>query len=676
MSRQEELEKFYFELNQEVINKAAMDDDEDFRENVFTQVVIDYLCESGQIEDGNVAYNENKVRGIKVNGFSIDEDETSLTLFVCIYKNNPEIYSVPPSEALAMLNRAKQFFVKSTQGYHTDIEEAYAAFDISRSIYDFKGKISEVNIILFTNGTVRATPLPDEEIGKTVFSFAIWDIEKLFREISSGVEREKIEIDLRELTNKTLKCVKVDVPATTHIEDDGLSYPSGGYTSYFTVFPGELLFSIYEKYNSRLLEKNVRAYLQARGNKSVNGGIKLTIQKKPEMFLAYNNGISATAESVILEDETVDSAVIVGLNNFQIVNGGQTTASIFNACNKNKEALKDIYVQAKITVVNDQSQMEKVVPMISKCANTQNKIQIADFSANDKYHVKIEEFSRTVWAPAKTGGEQQTKWFYERARGQYADTRSREKSTKYFDSVYPKKQYFDKLELARFENVWDLLPHVTSRGGQASFSDLTVRLKERKGFLPDQEYYCNLIAKAIMYRKIKSIVREQNFLGFWANIADYSMSYISYKTAQRIDLSKIWKDQAISPVLERATVTVAQMVYKYIVDSANGQNTSQWCKKEACWVGLQKLEIPLPEAIIEELIPIGRRVSTALSQNINAATGNEKDLIEHIQKISSKTWFNISGWAKETSNLESYQRSNFQKCWIIKNLGLVCCIIL
>lgn len=656
MAKAEELSKFYEDLNQEIINKAAIDETEDFRENIFTQIYIDHLCEAAEIEDGNVCFHEG--RGVKVNGYSIAEDESSIALFVSIYRNNPQLYSVPPSDAIAMLNRAKQFYLKSLKNYQTDIEEAYGAFDLARSIYEYRDAITEVKVILLTNGTIRSTLLEPEEIEGITFIPSIWDIERIYRVTTSGAAREKIEFDLRELTGKTLEAIRVTIPEEARILRNGETYSSGGYTSYFTVFPGDVLYKIYERYDARLLEKNVRAFLQARGG--VNKGIKSTILETPEMFLAYNNGISATAEQISVSDEHGGMCTITGLSDFQIVNGGQTTASIFNACIKDKTPLDKIFVQAKITVLSDQSQMERVVPQISACANTQNKVQLADFSANDEFHQAIETLSRTVWAPAKTGGEQQTKWFYERARGQYADIRSREKNVKYFDSIYPKEQYFDKLELARYENVWDQLPHITSKGGQASFRDFTIRLKKRGKFVPDQEYYQELIAKAIVYRRVRQIVKAQRFQGFWANIADYTTAYISFKSAQRIDLQKIWRTQATSEAFDRMAEVVANALYAYLTETCSGVNTTQWCKKEQCWSDIKsKLNIPLSPELAAELLPIGKSKSAGIS----SPNEPEKGLIDDIKSVSADVWFAVASWGKETGSLPGFQ------CGISGTLG-------
>ena len=656
MAKPEELSKFYTDLEQEIINKAALDETEDFRENIFTQIYIDYLCEAAEIEDGNVCFHEG--RGVKVNGYSISEDESNITLFVSIYKNNPSIYSVPPSDAVAMINRAKQFYLKSLKKYQTDIEEAYAGFDLARSIYESKNRITEVKIILLTNGTIRSTQLATEELEGVTFIPSIWDLERIYRESTCGAEREKIEFSLQELTGKTLDAIRITVPEETKTTKNGDVITSGGYTSYFTVFPGDVLYKIYEQYDARLLEKNVRAFLQARGG--VNKGIKSTILENPEMFLAYNNGISATAEQITVSNEHGNTCTITGLKDFQIVNGGQTTASIYNACIKDKRPLEKIFVQAKITVLSDQTQMEQVVPQISACANTQNKVQLADFSANDEFHQAIESLSRTVWAPAKTGGEQQTKWFYERARGQYADTRSREKNVKYFDSIYPKAQYFDKLELARYENVWEQLPYVTSKGGQASFRDFTIRLKRRGKFVPDQNYYQDLIAKAILYRRVRQIVKSQRFQGFWANIADYTVAYISFKTAQRIDLKKIWRTQTTTEAFDNMAAAVANAVYNYLTETCSGINTTQWCKKEQCWNAIKAdIHVPIEKGLVSELLPVGQN-NTA---GIDALNDPEKVLIEDIHGVSADIWFAIASWGKETANLRGYQ------CGIAGTLG-------
>lgn len=645
----ESLGKFYQDIKQEINNRAAMEGEEAFKENVFTEVYTDFLTEAGEIPDASTAYWE--ARGVRVNGYSISEDETELTLFVCIFKNAPEPFSVPKTDVTAMFSRTKSFYLKSKKNYYETIEESTEAFDLARSIALTKDKIQTVKIILLTNGTVKSAEFENETENGTDFIYSVWDLERIYRVHTSGNTREKIEIDLKKDFGKVLPALKISVPEKHQTQKDGTDLVTGGYDSYLTVIPGDLLFEIYKSYNSRLLEKNVRAFLQARGN--VNKGIKSTVKDLPDMFLAYNNGISATAEAIQTanEDQETSSCIITSLSDFQIVNGGQTTASIYNTCIKNKAPLSEIFVQAKITVLNDQQRMGEVIPNISKYANTQNKIQLADFSANDEFHQHIEKYSRSVWAPAKSGGEKQTKWYYERARGQYYDDRSRDKNAKHFDSIYPKKQYFSKVDLARYENLWNLKPYAASKGGQTSFRIFTIDLKKRGNFIPGQDYYEALIAKAILYREIREIVKSLQFKGYWANISDYTFAYLVFRSSSRIDLEQIWKMQTLPDVLKTAAQAAAKQIYDYLTKSDEIGNVTQWCKQEKCWNEVKELSISLPDDFEKTLVEVGRKKSAG----IETAGITEQDLIDDLKTIPAEVWKSISSWGKETKKLQGWQ---------------------
>jgi hypothetical protein len=102
--------------------------------------------------------------------------------------------------------------------------------------------------------------------------------------------------------------------------------------------------------------------LQLKG--AVNRGIRETLIHLPERFLAYNNGISATASKVELRDLGGVSG-IRRIHDFQIVNGGQTTASIHSSLMKKESDLTKVFVQMKLTVVEPQH-LQEVVPEISR----------------------------------------------------------------------------------------------------------------------------------------------------------------------------------------------------------------------------------------------------------------------------------------------------------------------
>ena len=238
------------------------------------------------------------------------------------------------------------------------------------------------------------------------------------------------------------------------------------YTSYLAVINGKLLADMYIKYGSRLLEGNVRSFLSVRGK--INKGIRNTIRDHPELFFAYNNGIVVTATDIEVKN-TSTGLKIKKFTNLQVINGGQTTASIANAVLQDnaEDKVNCINVPMKLTVVNAQRANE-MIPNIARYANSQNKVDESDFFSNSPFHVRIEELSRKVYAPPANGIPYETIWFYERAKGQY--TQEQMKLTKSEKRNYiklrPKKQVIKKIDLAKYLMSYNQLPHIVSKGNQ------------------------------------------------------------------------------------------------------------------------------------------------------------------------------------------------------------------
>ena len=475
-------------------------------------------------------------------------------------------------------------------------------------------------------------------------SFNVWDIDRLYRCVSSGKMRETIEIDFEEKFNTTIPCIENNT--------------SEKYSVYLAIINGELLAALYDEFRDRLLEKNVRSFLQVKGG--VNKGIRDTLRDEPDMFLAYNNGISVTAEGVEIVRDGNRKPSIKSIRDMQIVNGGQTTASIFNARNDKKIAadLSKVFVQMKLSVIQSTEAMDEIVPRISTFANTQNKIQVADFSANDPFHRRIEELSRTVWAPAQSGLKPQN-WFYERARGQYADVLSRETTPKRKKEYKETHPLFTKTDLAKYENTWDQMPYQVSEGAQKNFHKFMLRLKDYKGFVPDENYYHNLISKAILFRQTEKLVHKQQYGGYRANIVTYTLAFLSFKTAQRIDLERIWKEQSLTPALEWEIVEVSKFVQKLIVNPPGGANVGEWCKKEKCWQSIRDYEYTISDALQKELVSVARPAAGPQPSTNSIASLTEEDLrlIDEVALIPAETWFALSRWAKETKNFQPWQRS-------------------
>lgn len=641
------LEKFAEDFRQEIINLADAEDLEQFRGDQFTELMIEHLSDAGEIDDGNVC--SHAARGIKVNGYSVSEDEDCLDLFTSICTLEVPPVSVTGTQIQTALKRVMTFVDKSFKEYYKDLEEASMVFDMAQRVYELRKQLTRIRIFVLTDGLTSVESIPNQDFNGIQVTHHIWDVRRLYRCLSSGRKRETIEIDFHKRFGYSIPCLRMP-------NDNDI------YTSYMAIMPGQVLVDIYADYGPRLLERNVRCFLQARSK--VNKAIRSTIRNEPHMFLAYNNGISATAESVALVKKHEDGHLYLGnVMDLQIVNGGQTTASLYHTFKKDKASVEDCYVQMKLTVIANDEQIDIMVPKISEYANTQNKVTSADFSANSPFHIKIEELSRTTWVPATDGQQRQTRWYYERARGQYLDEKSREPTPakkKAFAAMNPTNQKFKKIELAKYENTWDQLPHLVCLGAQKNFQKFTVRLKDRGGsFMPDLTYFQNLVAKAILFRTTEKLVSSQPWYGgYRANIVAYTLALLSHRTAQRIDLEKIWKEQKLSSVLEQAIGKVAEQAWKHLSrpPGSGTQNIGEWSKKENCWDKFKGTQIDLPAGLEDELIDLKYVKKHKKPPGIEQPDEREKELIQKVAKVPAETWFRISKWAKETNNLMPWQR--------------------
>ena len=498
------IDQFYEEFKEEIQISFESDLSGWQIEDFFTSIMLEYLEEAGEVSDSIMC--PFRGHGLQLNAYSISDDYSTLDIFVSIYTDNDKPKTVSQTDVDAAIKRAIQLYHKAINDLYTSFQRDNDTYEFAKTVHDHKDDINNVRICALADGMVKPINFSNITISGAEVSFSVWDIDRLYRCIMSGKMRETIEIDFLEKYNLTIPCIE--------------NISSDKYSVYLAIIGGELLASLYDEYRGRLLEKNVRSFLQVKG--SVNKGIRDTLRDEPDMFLAYNNGISVTAEGLEIVRDENGKPSIKKIRDMQIVNGGQTTASIFNAKKDKKTEvdLSKVFVQMKISVISSPDNMDEIVPRISAFANTQNKVQIADFSANDPYHRRIEELSRTIWTPVQ-GGLLPQNWFYERARGQYADMLARETTTlrrKKFKETHP---LFTKTDLAKYENTWDQLPFYVSEGAQKNFRRFTVRLNQAKNKLPDEVYYQHLIAKAILFRQTEKLVSRQQYGGYRANIVTY-----------------------------------------------------------------------------------------------------------------------------------------------------------
>ena len=642
MNDEEQLNSFTGNLLQEINDDWENEGTGDFRINQFTKIAGEYLIAADAIEDVNVCYH--KSRGMQLNGYNVPQDEDSLELFVSIFNQQSPPASVTKSQVEAIFRQAYNAVKKGLEGYYSTLEESSEVYDMFQRIYEIRNQIKNIKIFLLTDGIVNLDSFLTENTQDNKVSYHVWDIRRIYRFVSSGKKSEAIEIDFQKTFDTTIPCLP-------------MADPESDYHGYLAVLPGEVIAGIYDKYGARLLERNVRSFLQARGN--VNKGIRRTILQEPHRFFAYNNGLSATADEISFSETANGIVHISKVRNLQIVNGGQTTASLYHTSRKDKASLKGIYVQAKLSVIPP-DQIDEIVPFISRYANSQNKVSDADFFANDPFHLQIQELSRSVWSPAIDGGFRQTKWFYERARGQYLDAKSLEvklSDKRAFEQTYPKSQKFEKTDLAKYENTWMQLPHLVSLGAQKNFNHFSIRLKERGKIDANVKYYQQLIAKAILFKRAERLIAELNFGGYRAQKVTYTLAWLSHHTAQRIDLDSIWKSQDISTELQEAIKEVSYKVNEIITNPPNARNITEWCKRKECWDAIRVASVQLKPGFYKELVVVGQTPTNQPDKSTETPNAQEMDSISAVSDIPAQTWFNISKWAKETNNLQAWQRS-------------------
>ncbi|WP_192385771.1 AIPR family protein [Mesorhizobium silamurunense] len=571
------VEEFFHDFRQEML--AGAEANSTYQLEAFMEAVSTELIETGFVE-GFEHCHYRAPRGMRVDGYWFN-DEGALDVFVADFDCRRELETLTRTDVDAAFKRAVNFFEASLQGT-LEPDLTTPEYGLVRQIADRRAMLRLVNFYLTSERVLsdRFQAFPDGEVGGIRASYHIWDMARFQRQRSSRGHKEPLDIDFVELFGDGIACLPANLG-------------SDSYRSYLIVMPAPILAALYDRYSARLLEQNVRTFLQARAQ--VNKGIRATILNEPQMFFAYNNGITATAQEV--ETRVTNSGLqIARMTDLQIVNGGQTTASLFHTQRRDKADLSGIFVQMKLSVI-DSEQSEMVVPRISEYANTQNRVNAADFFSNHPFHVRMAEFSRRIWAPAQQGAQRETKWFYERARGQYVDAQAKLTAgeQKRFRAEYPKTQMFTKTDLAKFENVFDDHPRWVNLGSQKNFARYALRIgkeweKSSDGF--NELYFKRAIARGILFRATEKLVSAQPWYngGYRANTVAYTLSMLGEITKRRkmaVDYQRIWAAQGVDGVLSQAMAIIATTVNEDIIRPPQGiSNISEWCKREGCWAQL------------------------------------------------------------------------------------------
>ena len=603
-------EEFLREIEQIVVRRSKASHLVDTL--AFVSEVAERLVEDpvfGEFEPAEWEGIGSKNRSLKIHGYTrLDESDGSIGLVLGKWEDAEigEAGTLNTANASQLFKLMENFVLDAIENSLCEkITESNPAYELAYQLDNDTKKINRIRLHLFTNLSLgnKFKEQIEGDIAGIPLERHIWDLQRLSALYQSTREREAVEINLADFNDKGIPCIQAT--------------GDGAYKSYLCVIRASLLADLFDRYGSRLLEGNVRSFLGMKGG--VNKGIRKTIQDQPHLFFAYNNGIAATASDVEI-DAGNGQPTITRIVDLQIVNGGQTTASILNSRKRDKLSLDNVSVQMKLTRVG-QTEAQELVPRIAEYANTQNKVNVADFFANHPFHRKMEEISRRLLTPAKTGQRIQSKWFYERSRGQYQNERLylTQSQKNAWDSEYPSTQLINKTDLAKFDSTWSEQPHWASLGAQKNFVKFADKFESKNEDITQAEfwesispkfgdsYFKSMVAIAIIWRAMEKIVDEAR--GDWyeggyrINIVTYTISkaiHLAREQGLEIDLSSVWNTQSAGQELISYLSRLAKDVQEILLSPPPGErNVGEWCKKELCWKQVVALGVsPLPQSNI------------------------------------------------------------------------------
>ena len=632
--------------------RAGMEgtDDGDLRLLSLINVLLSRLEDAGNIAPPTVAYYVYARGNVaaEVHGYACDTDEETLQLFHVIDEtagspadSSVEVITTSSDRIEKAFKRMETFVARALNDQVTNVDESDPVHELLQLLKDASSEGHAIDMYVLTTGqaTFRGGKRGKREGQYPREVLDIVALERICGARSGGI----IEVDFEADHGGALPCLVM--PAS----DDGIQV-------LLACIPGSVLADIYLTHRAALLERNVRCFLQVRGK--VNKGIRDTLINQPQMLLPYNNGLSATAGRVDFTTTVDGIARIRQVSDFQIVNGGQTTATIAHCLSRENADLSSVRVAMKLTVVPP-DRIDSVVPQISRCANTQNKVQDADFSANDPWHIRIEQISRSLWTASTATAVRGTRWFYERSHGQYADELGRcntAAAKKTFRTENPPFQKITKTDAAKYLLGWDQHPAQVAKGAQkafTSFMQMATHDWPATGSTPDASTFKRLVALAILHKGVERIYGAMSFQGYRSQVVTYSVARLSMELTRSLDVDSFWRKQEVPEAMVAAIKIIVQAVRETILNPPENQrNISEWCKKDACWTAVSRLQLDVTG------LPRGTGHVTAeeIGQGEESISAGDTASIAALQLVPQTVWYELASWAKQTNNLRPWQR--------------------
>lgn len=632
-------------------------------EDEFLNHTLGILADFDEVNDPmRIGMGDKRGKGnrlMRVDGYCFDETDHSLVMFISDFQDSFEPDTLTMTRVDELYWRLYYFLDEVCNGnindYFDDSDDILKIARVIRKRMSAAGDdpdmILKIKFYILTNKelstdllnknlletTIRKTKgrskktkttkkIKKADFNEKPLEINLWHLERFF-EIENSNNNDPIVIDVKndfpEFGYNGIPCIKGNI-------GDDL-----GYEAYIAIIPGNLLAQIYIEHGSKVLEGNVRAFLGTNGYKSVNSGIRRTINTDPTKFFTYNNGIATTAADVEIE-EINGEMLITKIADLQIINGGQTTASLAEAVlKKTNVSLDGIFVPMKLTVIDDRDTededgvrfYDQMVQNIAKYANSQNKVTAADLFSNDPFHIWMEKMSKKHLAPPAQYAIP-TGWYYERSRKKYQQEqiKLRGDDAKRFVSKFPKKQIINKEQLAMYITTINCKPHIVSKGKNWVMKEFGTEIgneyKANKAQF-NEFYYKKCICAAIIFRSVDNYLEgnkdsAKNPTGFWYKTGGYKLNIVPYSIAKIIssipsgyvlDWGKIWQKQALSPSFIREIEKVTKITNDFICDS-HGVIVTEYCKRQTTWeeyrdtakyeLSKEFLDELLPESIVKE----------------------------------------------------------------------------
>ena len=601
MSLEEFHRNFKSELHATIAERIEADEgDFPSEELVFAERVIEHLFESGICDEPSVCHWNGSIRNAKlrITGFALSSDQSALDLFVTDYLSTEEINDLRDSDVVTTATQGIRFLMQAAGGkLESKIDPTHPVRDLIVYIRSNWNDLDRLRVFVLTDAKTKTKRFASQEVHQKMVSIEVMDIERLYRN-TDGKPRDEIAVSMVQSIGKVLPCI--------HVPDADSDYEYA-----LTAIPGELIRDLYLRFGTRLLEANVRTFLGAK--RMVNKGIVATLKTEPEHFLAFNNGLVIVCDEASFDRSESGGIGLSFMKGLQIVNGGQTTSSIYFASREDRTIdLSHVMVPAKIIILkgSQDDARERLISNVSRFANSQNAVKLSDLSAARPFHVQLENLANSTWCP-----DGATRWFYERAAGAYNVLLLREGTTptkrKKINNMVGTGRKLSKNDIAKYHEAWRGNPHIVALGGEKNFAAFMGALDEDESIVPnplDADWYRKMIAKVILFKtieaRIKTKAAKEIFRQGYVNIATYVVAVVADRLGDRINLEEIWREQRVSSGLGQLLWDWAVVVNEVFNQIAPGKQFSEVAKRISTWENVKNAKYSIPDIFISELKPI------------------------------------------------------------------------